>query len=369
MVGSPLKVLVVDDTIFYRKIVSDVLAELPGIQVVGTAANGKMAVYRIDRLRPDLLTLDIEMPEMNGLQVLEWIRDHAPGVGAIVLSAFTKQGSQMTVKALELGAFDYIQKTDTGGGMEANKAAVKEAIVPMLQAFARRREIRGVLKGKPATQSENGCKTKSCTNGVVRRMGNISGGLRRKSTIVAVGISTGGPEALAKMLPRLPEDLNVPVLVVQHMPQAFTQSITANLNDKCAVTVKAAVNGEVIQPGTVYFAPGGTQMKIAKTADGRVLIRLTDDHPENNCKPSADYLFRSIAHHYGDQATGVIMTGMGSDGALGLKLMKRNGALIIAQNEDTCTVYGMPKEPIESGIADIIAPLDRIADEIIRSIR
>ncbi len=362
-----LKVMVVDDAILYRTIISEVLSELPGIKVVGTAGNGKIATYRINTLNPDILTLDIEMPEMNGLEVLEWIRENAPDVGAIVLSSFTREGGEMTVKALNLGAFDFIQKTNANT-MEENKKALKDAIWPMLKAYARRKEVRQILKGKSTlSKTEHGNKALQNSTGVVRRMGIISG---RKSSIIGIGISTGGPEALARMLPKIPGDLNVPILIVQHMPAAFTQSITSSLNAKCAIEVRAAVDGESVMPNTALFAPGGKQMKIEKSADGKnVIIRLADDRPENNCKPSADYLFRSIAHHYGNRATGVIMTGMGSDGTLGLKLMKRNGAIIIAQDEDTCTVFGMPKEPIEAGIVDVIAPLDRIAEEICRTVR
>ena len=363
----PLKVLVVDDALLYRTIISEVLSELPGIEVVGTAGNGKIATYRISSLNPDILTLDIEMPLMNGLEVLEWIRENAPDVGAIVLSSFTKEGGKMTVKALNLGAFDFIQKTDANT-MAENKKALKDAIGPMLKTFSRRKEVREILKGK-ALLSKTEPEDKVLRNlaGAVRRMKVISG---HNSAIIGIGISTGGPEALSRMLPQIPGNLNVPILIVQHMPAAFTQTIASNLNDKCAIEVKAAVDGEPIIPNTALFAPGGKQMKVEKCADGKTfIVRVTDDRPENNCKPSADYLFRSIARCYGKRATGVIMTGMGYDGTLGLKLMKRNGAAIIAQNEETCTVFGMPKEPIEAGIVDVIAPLDKIAEEICRTVR
>lgn len=364
----PLKVLIVDDAILYRTIISEVLSELPGIEVVGTAGNGKIATYRIGSLNPDILTLDIEMPEMNGLEVLEWIRENTPDVGAIVLSSFTRKGGEMTVKALNLGAFDFIQKigADT---MEENKKALKDAIGPMLKAYARRKEVQQILKGKKSALSKTGAENRAIrdTGGVIRHKAIMPG---RKSSVIGIGVSTGGPEALARMLPKIPADLNVPILIVQHMPAAFTESITSSLNAKCAIEVRAAVDGEPVMTNTALFAPGGKQMKVAKSADGKtVIVRVTDDQPENSCKPSANYLFRSIAHHYGNRATGVIMTGMGSDGTLGLKLMKRNGAVIIAQNEETCTVFGMPREPVESGIVDVIAPLDRIAEEICRTVR
>ncbi len=364
----PLKVLVVDDALLYRKIISEALSELPGIEVVGTAGNGKIATYRISSLNPDILTLDIEMPQMNGLEVLEWLRENAPDVGAIVLSKFTKEGGKMMVKALNLGAFDFIEKTG-GNTMAENKKALKDAIWPMLKTYSRRKEVREILKGKAGLSKtdKSGFLKKSDFSSAVRRMRMISG---HNSAIIGIGISTGGPEALSRMLPQIPGNLNVPILIVQHMPAAFTQTIASNLNDKCAIEVRAAVDGEPLIPNTALFAPGGKQMKVVKRADGKTfIVRVTDDRPENNCKPSADYLFRSIARCYGNRATGVIMTGMGYDGALGLKLMKRNGAAIIAQNEETCTVFGMPKEPIEAGIVDVIAPLDKIAEEICRTVR
>lgn len=356
----------VDDTVVYRKIVSDVLAELPDVEVVGSAYNGKSALLKIKILQPDLLTLDIEMPEMNGLEVLQHLQSEAPQVGAIMLSTLTQQGGAMTMRALELGAFDFIPKPQSGT-MRENKEVVKSALAPMLKAFSRSREIRARLstlssrpKGTPVIRPQWRSPVKPDAP-VVRRPGSAS--------IVAIGISTGGPNALSQMLPKLPADIGVPIVIVQHMPPLFTQSLANSLNSKCAVEVREASNGEPLLPNVAYVAPGGKQMKIIAGADGtQRVIKITDDPPENNCKPSVDYLFRSVADHYVGRATGVIMTGMGSDGTAGLKIMKNNGATIIAQNEETCVVYGMPKEPIESGLADVVSPLDQIAAEILKTI-
>jgi len=192
----------------------------------------------------------------------------------------------------------------------------------------------------------------------------------RKSELVAIGISTGGPNALAQMMPKLPAALKVPILIVQHMPPVFTQSLAKSLDGKCAIRVREARDGEPLEPGTALIAPGGRQMKIEAGADGLTrVVKITDDPPENNCKPSADYLFRSVARHYVGRATGVIMTGMGSDGFLSLKLMKRNGATILAQDESSCVVFGMPKAPVEAGIVDVISPLENIAGEILKTIK
>jgi two-component system chemotaxis response regulator CheB len=368
MSDNPLRVLVVDDTVIYRKIVSDILKELPEVEVVGVAHNGKAALSKIDTLKPDVLTLDIEMPEMNGIEVLSALKAHSSHVGAIMLSTLTQKGSDMTVKALELGAFDFIPKPETSS-MAESKAAVKNALASMLKAFARRKDLQTILYGKGAGPVHAKCRREKAVEAVQHR-GATSVAQRSKSEIVGIGISTGGPNALAQMLPKLPGDLNVPVLIVQHMPPIFTQSLAKSLSSKCALEVKEAGDGEPLKPNVVYIAPGGKQMKVTAGSDGKTrIIRVTDDPPENSCKPSVDYLFRSVADHYVGRATGVIMTGMGADGTEGLKQVKKNGATVIAQSEETCVVYGMPKEAIESNIVDVIAPLDHIAKEIVRTVR
>lgn len=366
----PIRVLIVDDTLVYRKIVGDVLSDLPGVEVVGSAHNGKAAITKIASLSPDLLTLDIEMPEMNGLEVLEYIKEKRLNVTAVMLSTLTHEGGEMTMKALELGAFDFIPKPQEGS-MAENTKALKNTIVHILKAFNRRNEIKKLLKGK--IHSKTVGKTENNLPGsdqIVKRMQTISGPFKQKSEIVAIGVSTGGPKALAQLMPLLPSNLGVPILIVQHMPPMFTMSLAKSLNAKCSLEVKEAEDGEPIRSNIVLIAPGGKQMKISAAADGKNrVVRITDDPPENNCKPSVDYLFRSVAHYYVGRATGVIMTGMGSDGFHGLELMKNNGSTIIAQNGETCVVYGMPKGPIEAGIADIIAPLNLIADEICRTVK
>jgi len=365
-----LRVLIVDDTAVYRKVVSDILSEIPEIEVVGTANNGKIAMSKIVSLKPDILTLDIEMPEMNGLDVLSSIKSEGHDVGAIVLSTLTHKGGELTMQALELGAFDFITKPETSS-IEESKKQIKNAISSMLKAYSRRQEIKNILGGKSSFISslkEN--KTRESSNGIVRRINSIVNSKKKTAEIVGIGVSTGGPKALSQMMPNLPADINVPILIVQHMPPIFTQSLAKSLNLKCAIEVKEAIDGETIKPNVAFIAPGGKQMKVVAGMDGKErIIRITDDPPENSCKPSVDYLFRSIAQHYVGRSAGVIMTGMGSDGSIGLELMKRNGATIIAQDESTCIVYGMPKKAIESGIVDIIAPLEQIAPEICQLVK
>lgn len=378
-----LRAMVVDDTILYRKVVSDVLSSIPDVEIVGTASSGKIAISRIPVLKPDFITLDIEMPEMNGIEVLKYLQKNMPEVGVVMLSTLTQEGSDMTIKALELGAFDFIPKPQSGT-LQENTKFVHDSLAPIAKAFKRQLEIRAILGRKPGTERPSAPlapavpKTAVPSAGlqpqasILDRMSRIAKPVSGvpSSEIVAIGISTGGPNALGKMMPMLPGDMDVPIVIVQHMPPLFTQSLARSLDAKCAIKVKEAAEGDILTPGTALIAPGGKQMKIVAAPDGRNrIIKLTDDPPENSCRPSADYLFRSVAEHYIARSTGVIMTGMGSDGTAGLRAMKKNGGVIIAQNEATCTVYGMPKEPIESGIADIVAPLDDIAGEILKTLK
>jgi len=363
---NTIKVLVVDDTIVYRKIVGDALKQMPGIEVVGTANNGKIALSKIKTLKPDLMTLDIEMPEMNGIELLQQLQkiDNPPLV--IMVSTLTRQGGELTLRAMELGAFDVLPKPEDGK-MAENMLKVKKTLEPILKHVKRHKF--GIID-QPVRPPRTRVTPKATELKTTARPARSSpAGIRSKSEIIGIGISTGGPNALSKMIPMLPKDFKVPVLIVQHMPPVFTASLANSLDKKSAIEVREAKDGDTIKPGIVLIAPGGKQMKIVAGADGLTRkIKITDDPPENSCKPSADYLFRSIAQHYVGRATGVIMTGMGSDGSKGLMQMKNNGSFIIAQDEKTCTVYGMPKEPTESGIVDVIAPLEKIADEIVKTV-
>jgi two-component system, chemotaxis family, protein-glutamate methylesterase/glutaminase len=362
---NTLKAIVVDDTIVYRKIVSDVLKEIPGVEVIAAAHNGKIALSKIATLKPDFITLDIEMPEVNGIEVLQAFKNQESPPVAIMLSTLTHEGGAMTMKALELGAFDFVPKPDQGT-MAENVVKVKKAIMPIIDALKRqkRAKIRPQATSipKPVPRKPAGNK-----NFFLKQAKTAAD--KSNSEVIGIGISTGGPNALTKMIPMLPAELKAPVLIVQHMPPMFTASLAKSLNNKSNIAVKEAEDGDIIESGKILIAPGGKQMKIVAGADGITRkIKITDDPPENSCKPSVDYLFRSIAQHYVGRSTGVIMTGMGSDGTKGLVQMKKNGSTVIAQNEETCTVYGMPKGPVEAGTADIVAPLEKIAQEIVKTV-
>ncbi len=376
-----LRVLVVDDMGVIRRLIREAFESLPDIEVVGAAANGRIGLAMIKDLKPDLVSLDVEMPEMDGLQVLEAIRNERLNVGVVMVSAHTTRGGELTIRALELGAFDFVTKPSSAT-LSENRETIKASFASIIKAFVHRRQVRAVLgrdqvpTGEPRAvsptkvgdldfASRNSPETP--TLDVVRPINESPPTTRAE--VVCLGVSTGGPSCLPNIITKLPADLNVPVLLVQHMPPLFTQSLADSLNRKSALHVKEAEDGEPVTPGIVYIAPGGKQMKVTANALAGKLIRITDEPPEKHCKPSVDYLFRSIAQHYPGRVCAVIMTGMGSDGTTGLRLLKRAGARVIAQSEESCVVFGMPKAAIEAGVVDVIAPLDSIAVEIGRSVK
>jgi len=362
-----MKILVVDDTIFYRKVIKDILEELPGIEVVGVAHNGKVAVDKIKRLKPDLLTLDVEMPTMNGLETLQEIQNQNLDVQCLMVSSKTQKGSEITVQALALGAFDFISKPDVSDPNE-NKSLLKKEISNKLRGYSQQIRIKKLLKGSKTSSALGTSSLKTQKTPVSIHISPKAVKRTEKSHIIAIGSSTGGPNALISVLSELPANIGVPIVITQHMPPVFTSSLARTLNQKCELTVKEASNGEVLKSNFVYIAPGGKQMKVATDARLSKMIRITDDPAENNCKPSVDYLFRSIAREYGSKATGVILTGMGTDGKLGLSVMKSAGAVSFAQNAETCVVYGMPKAVIDAGLVDFVLPLNKIGREIKKTV-
>jgi two-component system, chemotaxis family, protein-glutamate methylesterase/glutaminase len=377
------RVLVVDDVVLFRRVVSEALAAIPGIEVVGSASNGKLALSRIASLAPDVMTLDIEMPEMNGIEVLEAIQAAGSKLGIIVLSSQTRKGSALTVRALELGAFDFVTKPE-GGTPEGNLALLRQQMIPILRAYERRKEIRDILAGTPerspvmdsgkptdpAKRMGASKATEAAHMASVEKPLDPPFGRKRRaaSPIVLIGVSTGGPSALADILPALPADLSAPVFIAQHMPPLFTEALAASLDTKCKLKVREASDGEVAQAGCAYIAPGGRQMKLSPGNSGEIQIQITEDAPENNYRPSVDYLFRSAALHFPGRSIAVILTGMGSDGSLGLKMLKRGGCFSIAQDEASCVVFGMPREAIATGLVDQVCPLHQISAAIQRGI-
>jgi two-component system chemotaxis response regulator CheB len=370
MPQQPLRVLVVDDTILYRTVIPEILSAIPGVEVVGTAAHGEIALAKIAELAPDLITLDVEMPVMDGLTTLKRLQEiKAKGV-IVMVSTHTRQGAATTLEALHLGAYDFITKPD-GDDLHENREILARKFRPIIQAVMVKKILCQTLHGVAS-------ETLSVPKAGFRAPADAGHGTLQfalahpsgRIEIVAIGISTGGPNALADLLPRLPADFPVPIVIVQHMPKLFTRALAESLDHKCAIRVVEGESGQSLQAATAYIAPGGRQMRIASGQGlSSYFLEITDDPPENHCQPSADYLFRSVASVCKGHSLGVIMTGMGCDGTLGLRLMKRQGAQVIAQDQASCVVYGMPMEAVKAGVVDVVLPLSGIGAEIMRRLK
>jgi len=357
-----MKVLIVDDSVVFRRVIAETLATLPEVEVAGVAATGAAAVQKARDLRPDLITLDIEMPGMNGLEVLETLRSEGIESNVILVSALTLRGSALTLEGLSKGAFDFITKP-AGDGYDSNRNSIKEELVPRVRALAQRVAVRNILRSRgPEIQQRT--EPRPSTQFRIDHASKL-----RKPELVVIGVSTGGPSALARLVSRLPGNLGVPVVVVQHMPPLFTRMLADNLGGNSQLAVREACDREVLVPNCIYIAPGGSQMRLVPGVNKAKTIEITDDPAENNCKPAVDYLFRSVANHFPGEALAVILTGMGSDGTIGLRLLKRHGCRVLAQDESTCVVFGMPKAAIEAGVVDAVLPIDDIAPGITSAVR
>jgi two-component system chemotaxis response regulator CheB len=358
---DPIRVMVVDDSVVVRKIVTDVLSGDPGIEVVGTAVNGKVAVAKLDNLRPDLVTMDIEMPEMNGIDAVRAIRAGEAGsqhsrVPIVMFSTLTERGASATLDALSAGANDYVTKPANVGSVGQSMESVREQLIPRIRA----------LTGRPAapTAARAAAPAPSAPRPVAPRTGP-----RTAPAVLVIGSSTGGPEALAKVVPHLPASLPVPVLVVQHMPPVFTRQFAQRLDRLSALRVVEAVDGTPLQPGTVHLAPGDHHLVIRADRGGQFRTVLTQDPPENFCRPAVDPLFRSAVAAYGGAVLGVVLTGMGSDGRNGAGEIRTAGGTVIVQDQASSVVWGMPGAVAQAGLADEILPLDRVAEAIHRHLR
>ncbi|WP_290597582.1 MULTISPECIES: protein-glutamate methylesterase/protein-glutamine glutaminase [unclassified Archaeoglobus] len=340
-----MRVLVVDDSALVRMAVSDILTKA-GIEVVGTAKNGKEAVEKTLKLNPDVITLDIMMPVMDGLTALKMIMERKP-TPVIMLSTLTTEGARETLEALKLGAVDFITKPS---GSLVDLSSIEKELVTKVKIVA------GTSPNLMRIQN-----LKKLKLDVVRG----SWGAKTKDVCVLIGSSTGGPSALEMIIPRLPADIPAPVFVIQHMPPGFTQQLAERLNSISEVEVKEAENNERVKDGIVYIAPGGYHMKVRRAADV-VRIKIVDGMPVNAVKPSVDVTAESVVESYGGNVVGAILTGMGEDGAYGMKRIKDFGGLTIASSEDTCVVFGMPKAAIELGGVTSVKPVFEIAEEIVR---
>lgn len=390
---QPLRVLVVDDTAVYRKIVSDVLAEIPNVLVIGAVASGRMALARLKSENIDLMILDLEMPELDGLATLEEARADYPDLGVVMLSDSSRLAADKTVRALELGALDFLAK-GARDNPEENRQDLLRELASVIRNFHTQRSmrqirtrlsavshaVRSVASSIPPALAATGSDTMSevaerpsltmavaDTRTPTEKRLPLSSRTERVD-IVVIGSSTGGPQALAEVIPELPGDLGVPVLVVQHMPPVFTASLAQSLNQKSRLEVLEAQDGQPITAGQVLIAPGGRHMVVqrAKGANGYYsnVVSLNDLAPENSCRPSVDVLFRSVGAAYGGNVLAVIMTGMGEDGMRGVRALKQRGCYCITQDAQSCVIYGMPRAVDQAGLSDESASLKHIAARI-----
>ena len=336
MSDNPTKILIVDDSALYRQSIHNVLRDWETVSVVGTAKNGVDALEKIESLDPDLLTLDVQMPDMDGIQLLNEMNRRGLRPKAIMVSGFTAEGAQVTTDALMEGAFDFILKP-SGNNAKLNRQLLKDSLEEKIQAF--RESVLG--RKRRSTKSTTGSVTCNEPSTVPKAA----------CRAVIIGTSTGGPRALKKLLPRLPADLTVPLLIVQHMPARYTSSLARRLNDVCALEVIEASDQMEAAAGKAIIAPGGKQMKI-ESVGSRLIVRVNDDPAEHGVKPSADYLIRSAAVALDGDALAVIMTGMGRDGVEGCRRLKQAGGFVFAQSQEDCTVYGMPKAVCEANLVD-----------------
>jgi two-component system chemotaxis response regulator CheB len=342
---APIRILVVDDSVVIRRLLSDTLSEDPALQVVGAASDGRIALAKIPLLKPDLITLDIEMPVMDGLETLAAVRKLYPKLPVIMFSTLTERGAAATLDALSLGASDYATKPSSTGSPEVALERIRVDLIPKIKSLCGRAS----LKLPPLHGTHPVLKVRARSNPRIE--------------IVAIGTSTGGPAALAEVLPRIPDDFPVPIVVVQHMPPIFTRQLAERLASRSAIPVEEGSAGAVLFPGQAWIAPGNFHMKVMRAGMGWRL-HLDQSPPENSCRPAVDVLFRSVAVACGANVLGVVMTGMGSDGVLGAQVIRDAGGDVIIQDEASSIIWGMPGLVHASGLADAAYPLDRLAAEI-----
>lgn len=344
-----IRVLVVDDAVVMRRLISSVLESDPELEVAGIAPNGKIALARIPQVNPDVVTLDVEMPEMNGLETIQEIRKIYPRLPVIMFSTMTRKGAAETVEALARGATDYVTKPANIGSVSEGMERLKIELIPKIKAYART----SVLIPVPVAEAlPPHAAARNSPDGAFR------------CSVIAIGASTGGPNALHEVIPRFPASLAVPVLIVQHMPPVFTELLAQRLDQSSQIRVHEARDGVQIERGHAYIAPGGKHLAVA-AENGCVRARLNEDPPENSCRPAVDVLFRSAARVYGSGTLGVVLTGMGQDGLRGARWIHEAGGKLIAQDQNLSVVWGMPGALAEAGLADQIAPLVKVPDTVL----
>jgi two-component system, chemotaxis family, protein-glutamate methylesterase/glutaminase len=342
----PVRVLVVDDSVVVRRLLSEALASTAEIELAATASSGAIALSKIPQVNPDVVTLDIEMPGLNGIETLKEIRRLYPKLTVIMFSTLSERGAAVTLEALSLGASDYVTKPTNSSSLASAMGQVRGELISKILSLANR------SRTTPASPIPHAQTKKAATNPI---------------EIVAIGTSTGGPNALAHVIPQLPLEFPVPVVVVQHMPPLFTRLLADRLNSQSQLGVHEGDAGAALGPGQVWIAPGNYHMLVVRKGL-RTVVELNQDTPENSCRPAVDVLFRSVAQAYGPNVLAVVMTGMGSDGARGAAHIREAGGEILVQDEASSVVWGMPGAVVSSGLADGIFSLSEISEEIVRRV-
>lgn len=349
----PIRVLIVDDSAVIRKVLGEGLAPDASLEVVGTAANGRIALGRIPQVNPDIVTLDVEMPVLNGLETLAEIRKTYPKLPVIMFSTLTERGASTTLDALALGASDYVTKPSNTGSLDVTLHQIRDQLIPKIKALCPTRSEVPPVPRPPAPS--------------LRPAGVASARDLSRIDLVAIGTSTGGPNALAAVLPAIPRDFPVPIVIVQHMPPLFTRLLAARLNDRSSINIQEAQAGQTLNPGEAWIAPGDYHMTVERRGTSTHLA-LNQDPPENSCRPAVDPMFRSVAKAFGPNALAVVLTGMGYDGVNGAQHIREKGGQVFVQDEATSVVWGMPGQVSAAGFADATYPLGSMGQEIVRRV-
>jgi two-component system, chemotaxis family, protein-glutamate methylesterase/glutaminase len=369
------RILVVDDSAVMRSLLRSVVSSDSTLEVAGTAADGASALTGLALNRPDLILLDVEMPVMDGLVTLKELRKQGHKMPVIMCSSLTQRGASVTIEALAGGASDYVTKPAGQSGREAAIRALAQDLIPKIHALTNpaqtdslyRSESRARFQPRPvfpgAPRSPLSLPLTQSRSQPFR-----SQPISAVPAVVVVGVSTGGPAALDVLLPMLPANFALPVLIVQHMPELFTRLFAERLNGRCNLSVREAAESDPVRPGTIYIARGNWHLEVlaASAPNAPPTLHLTQGSLENHCRPAVDVLFRSVARLYGTGVLAVVLTGMGSDGANGCRLIREQGGSVLAQDEASSTVWGMPGAVVNAGLAHKVLPLDAIAPEILR---
>jgi len=356
--NKKIRILIVDDSVVIRRFITNALAQEPSFEVVGSAANGILALQKAAELKPDVITLDIEMPEMDGLATIRKLREMACGAYVIMCSTLTSRGASATIDALMMGANDYVTKPSNSGPMDSALVMLRDELIPKIkQFFLEKRRHAPPLRPLPPLSP-------SASPRAVLVPAFLA---RQERKVLAIGVSTGGPTALMEILPMFPVTFPLPIVIVQHMPPLFTKLLAERLRAQSSLDVVEATTGMVLKPGRAVIAPGDFHMRLRRGTN-EVSIALDQAPRENSCRPAVDVLFRSAAEVYSGGVIGVILTGMGQDGLRGVEQLKQKGAYIIAQDQSTSVVWGMPGAIVDAGLADSIVALRSIVPEILRQV-